>query len=128
METVLIIAQILVLLCLSTLSIYLITILGRMRSSLEQFETSWRQLSEKAAPVLENLEAITRKVKEISANIDGQVEMVRASIRSAKDIVDSVVVLEKRIQQEIEGPVMEGFSWAAAVYRGIKVFFEKLRE
>jgi len=127
-ETILIIAQILVLVCLSALSIYLIIVLVRVRSSLEEFEKSWHQIATKSAPVLENLEVITRKAKEISTSIDDQVEMVRSSVRSAKEIVDNVVLFERRVQQELEGPVLEGVAWVAAVYKGIKTFFEKLRD
>ena len=127
MELFLVIMQIVALACVSALSIYLITILIRVREILTEVEHDFKELSSKAIPVFENLEVITDKIKNVTQSIDGQVEMVKNSIQSIKDIADNIMNFEKRIQDKIEEPVLDTVSVVTGLIKGIRIFFDRLR-
>lgn len=127
MESLLIIVQIIALLCLSALSVYLIVVLVRVREVLTGVEKDVKDLSAKAIPVFANLEVITEKIKNVTSNIDEQVETVKYSIGSMKEIADNVVEFERRIQERIEEPVLEAVSFLAAAVKGVRTFIERVR-
>lgn len=127
MDSLLIIFQIIALLCLSALSVYLIVVLVRVREILTSVEKDVKELSSKAIPVFSNLEVITDKIRNVTSNIDEQMEGVRQSIQSMKEIADSVVVFERRIQERIEEPVLEAVSFAVAAVKGVRTFLERVR-
>lgn len=127
MESTLIIVQIVALLCLSALSVYLIVVLVRVREILSSVESDVKELSSKAIPVFANLEVITDKVKNVTMNIDEQVEGVRESIQSMKEIADNMVTFERRIQERVEEPVLEAVSFLAAAVKGVRTFIERVR-
>jgi uncharacterized protein YoxC len=119
--------QIVALACLSALSVYLITVLIRVRGILSEVERDFKELSSKAIPVFENLEVITNKVRSVSESIDEQVEMVKHSIRTVKEVADSIVDFERRVQNRIEEPVLETVSVFAALFRGVRTFVDRIR-
>ena len=127
MEPVLVALQIIALTCLSVLSIYLITVLTRVRTILTSVEKDLKELSAKAIPVFENLEIITEKVKNISENIDEQIATVKQSIGAIKGVADNIYNFERRIQERIEEPVLETVSVFAAVLKGFRTFVDRLR-
>ncbi len=127
METVLIIMQIVALACLSALSAYLIVVLVRVREILTSVDKDVKELSSRAIPVFENLEVITDKVKNVTQSVDEQVEAVRHSISSMKEVADNVVEFERRIQERIEEPVLETVSFLAALVKGVRTFLERVR-
>jgi uncharacterized protein YoxC len=126
-DSVLVVMQILALVCLSVLSIYLITAISQVRKILSNVEKDIRELTSKAIPVFENLETITEKVKNVTESIDEQVEMVRHSISAIRDVADDIVDFERRIQARIEEPVMETVSVFSAVFRGVRTFIDRMR-
>jgi len=126
-ELILVIMQIVALVCLSVLSVYLITVLVRVRGILTEVERDFKELSAKAIPVFENLEVITEKVRNVSQSIDAQVDMVRDSIQSIKDIADSILDFERRVQERIEEPVLDTVSVFAGFFKGVRAFVDRLR-
>ena len=127
MEAILLVMQIVALACLSALSVYLITLLVRVRTFLGGVEKDLKELSSKAIPVFENLEIITEKIKAVTESIDEQVDMVKHSIRSIKEIADNIVNFERRVQDRIEEPVLETISVFAAIFKGVRTFVDRLR-
>ena len=127
MEPVLVIALILALLCLSALCIYLIVVLVRVRDTLDNVEKDFKEMTSRALPILENLEYITARVKSITENIDDQVMVVRESISSVKQIADNIVAMERKVQDRIEGPILDAVSFVASVFNGVRTFFDRLR-
>jgi len=124
---VLVIFEIIALAALSILCVYLITVLVRVRSILTFFEQDVRELTSKAIPVFENLEIITDKVKAITENIDEQVEVVKHSILSIKEVADNIVEFERRAQERFEEPVMETIGTIAAILKGVRTFVARMR-
>jgi uncharacterized protein YoxC len=126
-ESVLVIAQILLFLCLSALCVYLIVILLRVRDILNNVEKDLKEMTSRAIPILENMEFITARVKSITESIDDQVMIVRESISSMKQIADNVVALERKVQDRIEGPLLESVAFVASVFNGVRTFFDRIR-
>ncbi len=126
METVLLVMQIVALTAVSALCIYLITVLVRVRSILEVIEKDVKEIGTRAIPILENLEVITEKVKMITETIGEQVDNVKQSIISLREITDSIVTFERQVQERIETPVMDAIDTFASIFRGIQSFIERL--
>ncbi len=127
MELVLVIAQIVALLCLSALCVYMIVVLQRVRDTIGNVEKDVREITNRAVPVLDNMEYITARVKGITDNVDDQVAAVRESIASVKLVAENVVEMERRVQERIEGPILETVSFVAAVFKGVRTFVERVR-
>jgi len=126
-ETLLVVAQIVALLCLSALCVYLIVVVLRVRDLLVSVEKDMKEMTSRALPVLENLEFITSRVKSITESVDDQVMIVRESIASMKQVADNVVELERKVQDRIEGPILDSVAFAAALFKGFRTFLERVR-
>jgi len=126
-ETTLVVAQIIALLCLSALCIYLIVVLLRVKGMLDTVEKDLKEMTSRALPVLENMEFITSRVKSITENVDDQVMIIRESIGSVREVAENLVELERRVQDKIEGPILDTVAFAAAVFKGVRTFVERVR-
>ena len=127
MEPVLVIALIVALVCLSALCVYMILFLLRVREILTGIEKDFKEMSARALPVLDNMEYITSRVKSIADNIDDQVMIVRESIGSVKEIADNIVALEQKVQERIEGPILDTVAFVAALFKGVRTFVDRVR-
>ncbi len=127
MQDLLTIAEILALLCVSALCVYLIVVLARVKEALGNVEKDVKDLAAHAVPILENTEYITARLKSVAENVDDQMLTVRESIASIREIADNVVALERKIQERIEGPVLEGVSYLSAIITGIRTFVQRVR-
>jgi uncharacterized protein YoxC len=127
MESVLVIAQILALLCLSALCVYLIVVLIRLRDVLSGFEKDMKELTARAVPVLDNMEYITGRVRGITDSIDDQLTSVRESLASVRSIAENVMAFERRVQESVEGPILEGVAVIAGVFKGLRAMVERFR-
>jgi uncharacterized protein YoxC len=126
-QDLLTIAEILALLCVSALCVYLIVVLARVKETLGHVERDVNDLAARAMPILENTEYITARLKSVAENVDDQVLTVRESIASIREIADNVVALERKIQERIEGPVLDGVSYLSAIVTGIRTFIQRVR-
>ena len=127
METTLILAEILALVCLAALCVYVIVVLSRLRNVLISLERDLKVFAERAIPVLENIEDITSKFKNVAASIEQEVGAIKQSMVAVQQIAENVVNFERRVQERIEIPVMEAVSVASAVFKGVRTFLERLR-
>jgi uncharacterized protein YoxC len=124
---VLVIAEVVALLCVSALCIYLILVLIRLRDVLSNLEKDVKDVTARTIPVLENMEYITSRVRGIADSIDDQIGTVREAITSVKSIADSVVAFERRVQDQVEGPVLESIAFVAAIFKGFRAFVDRFR-
>ncbi len=127
MELLLVIAQIVALLCLSALCIYLIVVALRVRDLIVSVEKDMKEMTSRALPVLDNLEFITARLKSITESVDDQVLIVRESINSVKQVADNVVELERKVQERIEGPILDTVAFVAALFKGFRTFVDRVR-
>lgn len=125
METFLLIAQILVLLLLSGVAIYAMVVLVRLRDLLMTVDTNLKQVASKAMPTLDNLEAITSKIRNIVENFDEQIAVLKSSVDTLKGVADNVAAFERRVQDAIESPIMEVMNTVGGIIRGFTSFFNR---
>ena len=126
-NTFVVIVEILALLCLSAVCIYLILVLVRLKDVLSGMERDLKEVTSRVLPVLENIEFITAWVKSITENIDDQVMMIRDSIGSVREIADNIVAIERKMQERIEGPILDSVAFVAALLKGVRTFFDRVR-
>jgi uncharacterized protein YoxC len=119
--------QIILVLSLAGLAIYLVIVLAKVKTLLIQIESDVKNVSARVIPVLENMEVITSKLRSITANFDDQMTIVKSSVQSIKEIADSIVEFERRVQDRIEAPVLEVAGILGSVVRGIAAFINRLR-
>ena len=127
MEPFLTVATILALFCLSALCIYLIVVLMRVREILVSVERDFKEMTSRALPILENMEYITSRVKSITDNVDDQVMIIRESMSAVKEIADNIVGLERKVQERIEGPILDTVAFVAALFKGVRTFVDRVR-
>jgi uncharacterized protein YoxC len=121
------VTEIVSLLSLTILCVYLITVLVQLKKTLGEVERDMKEISTRVVPVLENTEYVTTRLKSIAESIDDQVLTVRDSIGAIRQVAENIVDLERRVQDQIEGPLLDGISFASAVVRGIRTFIERVR-
>ena len=73
------------------------------------------------------MEYITARVKSVTDSIDDQVSAVRDSIASVKQVAENVVDLERRVQERIEGPIIETVAFVSAIFKGVRTFLDRVR-
>jgi uncharacterized protein YoxC len=127
METVLSVSKIIVLLSLSALCIYVIVVLGKVRNTIVNLGKDVKDLNAKVAPVMENLDAITGKVRRITENLNDEVAIVRSSAEAVRDMTLHIVEFERKVQQQMEGPVLEAVGFLAAIVKGVRTFLHYMR-
>ena len=106
METLIQIAKILALFSASALCIYLIVVLIRFNALLQVLQRELIDLNKNLKPILENLNAITDKLRLIAIKVDEQVNMVQGVFVAFKRITENVTRFEERFQQLLEEPLM----------------------
>jgi uncharacterized protein YoxC len=126
-ETVLLVAQIVALVAVTAVCGYLIVVLIRVKEMLVNIERDIKAVTERTMPVLENIDYVSARLKSITENVDDQVMMVRESVGSIREIADNVVALERKVQERIEGPILDTVAFVAALFKGIRTFAERLR-
>jgi uncharacterized protein YoxC len=126
-ETFLVIAQILALVCVSALCVYLILVLLRVRDMLTNVEKDLKEVTSRVLPVLDNLEFITTRVKSIVENVDDQVMIIRESMGSVREVAENIVALERKVQERIEGPILDTVAFVAALFKGVRTFVDRVR-
>jgi uncharacterized protein YoxC len=126
-ETILVLAEILALVCLAALCLYLILVLIRMKRVMTNLERDLKAFAERAIPVLQNIEEITTKFKNVAAIIEEEVGSIKESMAAVQQIAENVVNFERRVQERIEIPVMEAVSVFSALFKGVRTFIDRLR-
>ncbi len=127
METALLAAQLLALVAVTAVCVFLIIVLIRVKEMLTSIERDIKAVTERTMPVLENIDYISSRVKNITDNVDDQVMMVRESMGSIREIADNVVALERRVQDRLEGPILDTVAFVSALFKGVRTFSERLR-
>jgi len=123
----LIVAQVFALVCVSAVCIYLIIVLIRFKEVLTVFEKDTKEVTSRVLPVLENMEFITHRVRNIAETIDDQVTVVQESIGSMKEMTENIIELERKVQERIEGPILDTVGFVAALIKGFRTFLSRVR-
>jgi len=105
-ETLIHLTIILALSSASALCIYLIVVLVRFNALLQVLQRELVDLNKNLKPILENLNAITDKLRLIAIKVDEQVNMVQGVFVAFKRITENVTRFEERFQQLLEEPLL----------------------
>jgi uncharacterized protein YoxC len=124
-ENFLTIAQIIVLVLLSAVSVYAIVVLAKLHDLLGTMDSNLKQVAARTIPTLENLEVITKKIRVIVENFDEQIAMLKSSVETLKSVAENVAAFERRVQDAIESPIMEVMNTLGGVIRGFTSFFNR---
>lgn len=127
MESFILVVQVLTNLAVLTLCVFLVIFLRKLGGTLDSLEKNAREFSARALPIMDNLEVITDKARNIADNVDDQIELVKESINAVREIADDVVAFERKVQARIEEPVLETIGTIAAVLKGVRAFFVRLK-
>ena len=106
METLIQLTKILALSSASALCIYLIVVLVRLNALLQVLQRELVDLNKNLKPILENINAITDKLRLIAIKVDEQVNMVQGVFVAFKRITENVTRFEERFQYLLEEPLM----------------------
>lgn len=120
METVLPYVQAVALISLTALCFYLIVALSGLRRDLAEFV-------QRSKPVLDNLAFITERLKSTAQKLDDHVDIVKSSLMSLKGVADNVLMLEERVQQKLEEPILQVASILGAIVSSVGSLFERFR-
>ncbi len=126
MESFLLVAQILVLLSLSALAIYLVVVLSKVKDMLGVVEVNIKEIGARAIPVLENMEALTGKLRTITDSIDDQMRLTRTSLQTLHSVTENIARFERKLQDNIEGPLMEFANVVGGFISGVATFLHRL--
>ncbi len=127
MNTLLEIAQLIALVCVSALCIYLIVVLARLKDVLTALQKNMAEFNVYAKPVLENLLFITEKFRSVATKVDDQVNIMKSSLESIRLAAENVVAFEQRVQQWLEEPIFRVTSAFSGLVNGIVSWFEGVR-
>jgi len=119
-ETVLPYVQAVALISLTALCFYLIVALSGLRRDLAEFV-------QRSKPVLDNLAFITERLKSTAQKLDDHVDIVKSSLMSLKGVADNVLMLEERVQQRLEEPILQVASILGAIVSSVGSLFERFR-
>ena len=123
METLIQITIILALFSASALCIYLIVVLVRFNTLLQVLQREFIDLNKNLKPILENLNAITDRLRLIASKVDEQVNMVQGVFVAFRRITENVTRFEERFQQLLEEPLMRVSAlFANVINRVISMF------
>jgi len=124
----LVIVEFIAFLSVAALCIYLIFLFVRVRALVMNMERDLKEISARAIPVLSNLEFITDRFRNVAQQVEDQIDAVSGSLQAIKSAADDVLMLERKVQQRIEEPIVEAASFLAAFYRGLRTFFDRMKD
>jgi hypothetical protein len=127
-ENFLLIVQTITLVFLALVCIAGFAVVLKLRIMLGDFGKNIGEISDRAIPVLENLEFITARLKSTTESIDDQVTLVGDSLGSIREVTDNIVALERKVQERIEGPILDSVAFIAAILKGVKAFRDRIRD
>jgi len=122
-ETLIDMGKVLALFSVAALCVYLIYVLSRLNGLLLLFQRDFSDIARNLKPILENLNTVSDRMKSITAKVDEQVVLFKASLESFKALADNVVNFESRVQERLEEPIIRVTSLIGAFVGRILSFF-----
>ncbi len=128
METVQDIAWIALLLSGVVLVVVVITVLLRLRNSIDVLLQEIQRFGQRTEPILDKLEAVATKTEEALTMITENREALRQATDNLRTVTANIRRLETALQEQIEPVVMGVASRLAGVRNGIAAFLDTLRK
>lgn len=124
MEIILDIFVIILLISASALCIFLIFSLKKIITSIQGIQTDLHSLTEQTGPLLESVNDVSRKISSVSESVEEQLSVTKQIVYNVKERVDSLLALQKKIQDEFETPIVEVIKNFSAIRKGIQTFWK----
>jgi uncharacterized protein YoxC len=90
----------------SALCIYLIVVLVRFKAFLQVLQIELIDLNKNLKPILENLNAVTDKLRLVAIKVEDQVDIIHGVFLAFRRITENITRLEEHFQQRLEEPLM----------------------
>lgn len=126
LDTIVLIAEIILFAALTVLAVYLIVTLKKLTAAVDKVQKDVEQIQQKVEPVLMNAQLISGNVVEITSIVKSQIAKVDSIVDSVKERSDSIIEFEKNTQMEVEKQVYNVLNLVSAVNTGIRTFFAAL--
>jgi uncharacterized protein YoxC len=128
-ETLSEILTLVLLFCASALCIYLIVVLVRFKTFLQVLQIELIDLNKNLKPILENLNAVTDKLRLVVTKVEDQVDMVHGVFLAFRRITENVTRLEERFQQRLEEPLLRvGAMFGNIINRVVSLFMRRSQD
>jgi predicted PurR-regulated permease PerM len=90
----------------SAVCIYLIVVLVRFKVFLQVLQIELIDLNRNLKPILENLNAVTDKLRLITTKVEDQIDIIHGVFLAFRRITENITRLEEHFQQRLEEPLM----------------------
>jgi len=78
-------------------------------------------------PIVDDSRILVKKLNNIFGKVEDNLDVVTNTVEKVRDTVDSIIDIEQRIQRKIEVPLFDSINSVSAIFRGVKVFFERIK-
>jgi uncharacterized protein YoxC len=107
------------------LCVYLIVFFRKSTSAIEKLQEDVHQLKIEIDPVLSNLNSISDNIVNVTNTIENQVSSCGRLVDEAKEKVENLLNIEKKIKENIENsPLADLYKKLIGVSKGISAFWE----
>ena len=107
------------------LCVYLIVFFRKSTSAIEKLQEDVHQLKIEIDPVLSNLNSISDNIVNVTNTIESQVSSCGRLIDEAKEKVENLLNIDKKIKENIENsPLADLYKKLIGVSKGISAFWE----
>jgi uncharacterized protein YoxC len=127
LDTIVIIAEIILFAVLSILCIYLIVSVRKFTASIEKIEKAVEELEKNVEPVIENARAISGNMVQITTTVKNNITKVDSIVDTVKDAAESIVDFEQRTQKQVEYHLNDTLNFISAIINGVKAFLSKIK-
>ena len=127
LDSILLIAEIVLFVILSILAIYLIVSLRKITGSIVKIEKNIDDIQRKADPVLNNALLVSENFKEITTSVKNNIAKIDSVVNSVKERSESLLEFEKKAQDKIEYQIDNTLNLVSAISTGFRTFFSSLK-
>jgi predicted PurR-regulated permease PerM len=110
----------------SAVCIYLIVVLVRFKVFLQVLQIELIDLNRNLKPILENLNAVTNKLRLITTKVEDQIDIIHGVFLAFRRITENITRLEEHFQQRLEEPLMRvGALFGNIINRVVSLFMRR---
>ncbi len=122
-----VIIQIIVFIAVIFLVYALIKIIKSLSVKVENLQKDFDDFKVKIEPGIEDGIVLIKKVNRIADRVEDNIHKIEDVTDKFKNFSDEVISFGTKLKDRVEPPVLDTVTTITALYKGIKVFFEKLK-
>ncbi len=101
--------------------------IDNLSNELKGIREDTKPLLDTSKVFLDKVNSITDKLDGITGKVEGAVDSAKGIVDRGLEIADDVVMFEKKIKGSVEPQVLDTINTYAAIVKGVKVFFDRLK-